>query len=109
MAKIQKLQARYETARQTFKESGMLADWLSHNVEGYARGETALALFGPHANALDSLCIMQVCAQAVPLALSKQIHAAIDDAQSWNEIAVALGTSRQAARKRFGDWDSWFM
>lgn len=35
--------------------------------------------------------------------LTESVHVARARGRSWNEIAAALGTSRQAARQRFAD------
>jgi len=41
--------------------------------------------------------------QADEAALREAVHRARSHGRSWNQLAVALGVSRQAARQRFGE------
>ena len=55
---------------------------------------------------IDDLRDVAVASQAVRLdeaALHEAVQVARTHGRSWNQIAVALGVSRQAARQRFAD------
>ena len=70
-------------------------------------GQTVVDFFGPGADALDSICIVASYQRVLPRIMSIQIDLARQDGHSWTDIAAALGTSRQAATKRYGQRESY--
>jgi len=69
----------------------------------WASGEIAHLSFGPSADALDAVFLLSELAHELETALRWEVHAARGDGASWQEVADALGVSRQAATKRF-EW-----
>ena len=100
MGHIEELRERYEAVR--WELDGVMPDYVSVELEGWASADVAMDAFGREANSLDAVCLIAAYEKAVPSALASQILAALDEGHSWNEVAAALGVSRQAARKRFG-------
>lgn len=97
---IPALRTRYDEARAAI-------DWLPElvreEVSEFATGDIAADLFGQNMNDLDALCLMAQWERAMPYVLWAQVMGAIhEQGRSWNEVAAALGVSRQAAIKRFG-------
>jgi hypothetical protein len=101
MAPIDELRARYAPVWNDL-EHGWLGDEIMHEVMEWASGPIAMQYFGRGADALDALCLMAAWERAMSTALWYQIVAARSEGRSWNQVAVALGVSRQAAMKRFG-------
>lgn len=100
MGKLDGLSERYSQVRSDLEE--WLPRFVRAELANWASGEDAARYFGSHANSLDALFLIAVYEKQLPYALWRQVQAALSEGHSWNEIAVALGVSRQAARKRFG-------
>ena len=63
----------------------------------------AYEFFGVSADDLDRLFLISWIAELAQANLSTQIRACLREGWSWEEVGAALGVSRQAARKRFGE------
>ena len=68
----------------------------------WAKGDAGMAVFGPNMDIVDLIAMLRFRVESANLAIGQQIDTAIDEGHSWNEIAIALGVSRQAAIKRWG-------
>lgn len=91
---------RYEAVRSDLLwYSGV--DEVADHINEWASGDIAMHYFGHHADELDSLFLMAYYEKHLSLVLRDQVHVARSENHSWNEIAAALGVSRQAATKRF--------
>ena len=100
MGKISELRQRYERALQRAATLGMDDAAIDRCAE-WAAGDEAYGLFGRGSDVLDSIFLLAW--QKTNSALTEQIRVAIDEeGRSWNEVAAALGVSRQAAVKRHG-------
>lgn len=86
-----------------------LGDKVTFDLQVWASGPTAMETFGGDADALDALCLMAAYAREIPYALWCQVQAAQGDGASWAAIAAALGVSRQAAKKRYGEDPPWLL
>lgn len=78
------------------------SDVLIDSVHEWTAGNVLMDLFGSQADDLDALFLLAWVARNLHWILNDQIEICRGDGRSWNEIGVALGMSRQAARKRFG-------
>jgi hypothetical protein len=98
MGYVEDLRSKYDTVRSDLDE------WLSEDVklqlDRWASGRFAREQFG-HVSELDALCLIATWAAQVPWVLATQVQACREQGRSWNEVAAALGVSRQAAKKRF--------
>lgn len=92
---------RYEAVRSNLSWE-LVVDEVEEHIQEWASGDIAMHYFGHHADALDALFLMGYYEKHLPLVLRDQVHVARSEGHSWNEIAAALGVSRQAATKRFG-------
>ncbi len=77
-------------------------DEVGEHILEWASGDIAMRYFGHDADALDALFLMAYYEKSLPLVLRDQVDVARSEGRSWNEVAAALGVSRQAAEKRFG-------
>jgi hypothetical protein len=92
---------RYAEVREDLT-SWSIADEVAEHILEWVSGDIAMHYFGHHADALDALFLMAFYEKWLPLVLRDQVDAALSEGHSWNEVAAALGVSRQAAKKRFG-------
>ena len=51
---------------------------------------------------MEALCIMRACELQFDDLLGSYVATAREERHTWEEIAAALGVTRQAATKRFG-------
>jgi hypothetical protein len=97
VGRVEELRGCYEA------NSERLEDWLvEFEIPRWYSGDVLRDFFGSDGDALDVICLLASLARSVPLNISEQIGHALDEGHSWNEIAAALGVSRQAAVKRYG-------
>jgi hypothetical protein len=52
---------------------------------------------------LNAVATASQAVQADEARLQEAVRAARERGRSWNQLAIVLGVSRQAARQRFGD------
>jgi hypothetical protein len=81
-------------------------DWFSQfaaeAINDYVTGREAAQLFDGDVDTLDALFLLaRLERDTLPYLIHRQALAAADDGFSRNEIAAALGVSRQAATKRW--------
>lgn len=90
------------------RDDGEFWDWLGGAVRGevekLAEGRASELFFGGETTPLDIIFLIREWEKEVKWALSGQIAEALEAGHSWSQIAAALGTSRQAAVKRFQEW-----
>jgi len=96
MGKIDDLNSRYDEVRDP---DGWWEDALAEQLEAFAAGDIAMSVFGHQSDSLDHIFVLAEIERTTKLLLDYRI--AVREF-SWNEIAAALGVSRQAAVKRFG-------
>jgi hypothetical protein len=86
-----------------FHISDQIEDWLFEaEIPAWASGRASIEFFGQDANALDIICLLASYQRVLPMVIRVQVDQALQDGHSWTDIAAALGTSRQAASKRYG-------
>jgi hypothetical protein len=97
MGRVEELRARYDAVSEAIEDGLFELD-----VRQFCSGPTLVEVFGRNADSLDVICLLAALARVLPTSIGDQIGLALNEGHSWNEIAAALGVSRQAAVKRFG-------
>lgn len=91
---------RYDDARAAIAGSA-LADWLDIAVTEEILDDFGVDLFGMDTDAVDVLFLAAEAARAFTFVLAEQVEHCRYEGFTWDEIADALGVSRQAATRRF--------
>lgn len=74
---------------------------LSEDLVELAVGDISMAVLGRNTDEVDTIFMLTEIASTAELELFLAVERARLAGFSWYEIAAALGTSRQAAQKRF--------
>lgn len=103
MTNIDDLKAKYSHVHDpSFPCSAhTLGDGLTLLMREWISGPIGMETFGPGMNTLDGLSLLAASEKKMEFVIFNQIRDARNDDHSWNEIAAAMGVSRQAVRKRF--------
>jgi AraC-like DNA-binding protein len=105
MNRTDQLRAIYEDLRD---DDGEFWPAIGAAVDGeldkLAEGQLVKKFFHGRPSVLDVLFLAGAWEKEVKFAVADKIAEALESGHSWNQVAAALGISRQAAVKRFREW-----
>lgn len=104
MGRIENLRLYYEELRQDDEFEQWLFDAVKAETERLVGGRLVQKFFDGSPTALDVVFLAGYWEKEVKYALADLISDAFEEGHSWNEVAAALGVSRQAVVKRHREW-----